>query len=239
MFASTPQSIRLAAYFQLPGRGAFWCVQPPPKSCPRLREKWTRTYVSGRKGSDSKMPSCLTVPPQLRLRSAAPPFHGGAFWGTLCAKIYELTLWLEQGRLTHCRSQFSLFLPVLRFAYSSTGRAQLRTSRSDRFNGVTGVARGPKGRNRNLPWPPGKKVYKIICSVFVCFTPSVKPSVCQLPLRGSLLVRYLNSYVKPPSLREVDFAKQKTEGVHRGCSCLSQPLSRLAATAPRPGSLLV
>ena len=37
---------------------------------------------------------------------------------------------------------------------------QCRTpSRSDRFNGVTGVARGPKGRNRNLPWPPGKKVY--------------------------------------------------------------------------------
>ncbi len=31
--------------------------------------------------------------------------------------------------------------------------------RSDRFNGVTGVARGPKGRNRNLPRPPGKKVY--------------------------------------------------------------------------------
>ena len=22
----------------------------------------------------------------------------------ICAKIYELTLWLEQGRLTHCRS---------------------------------------------------------------------------------------------------------------------------------------
>ena len=81
----------------------------------------------------------------------------GAFWGTLCAKIYELTLWLEQGRLTHCRSQFSLFLPVLRFAYSSTGRAQLRTSRSDRFNGVTGSPGGPKGRNRNLPWPLGKK----------------------------------------------------------------------------------
>ena len=47
---------------------------------------------------------------------------------------------------------------------------QCRTpSRSDRFNGVTGVARGPKGRNRNLPWPPGKKVYKIICSVFCLF----------------------------------------------------------------------
>ena len=35
---------------------------------------------------------------------------------------------------------------------------QCRTpSRSDRFKGVTGVARGPKGRNRNLPWPLGKK----------------------------------------------------------------------------------
>ena len=40
---------------------------------------------------------------------------------------------------------------------------QCRTpSRSDRFNGITGVARGPKGRNRNLPWPPGKKVIKML-----------------------------------------------------------------------------
>ena len=38
---------------------------------------------------------------------------------------------------------------------------QCRTpSRSDRFKGVTGVARGPKGRNRNLPWPLGKKSIK-------------------------------------------------------------------------------
>ena len=42
---------------------------------------------------------------------------------------------------------------------------QCRTpSRSDRFNGITGVARGPKGRNRNLPWPPGKKDYKVAYS---------------------------------------------------------------------------
>ena len=47
---------------------------------------------------------------------------------------------------------------------------QCRTpSRSDRFNGVTGVARGPKGRNRNLPRPPGKKDYKIVCSAFCLF----------------------------------------------------------------------
>ena len=50
---------------------------------------------------------------------------------------------------------------------------QCRTpSRSDRFNGVTGVARGPKGRNRNLPWPPGKKVIKLLAVLFACFTPS-------------------------------------------------------------------
>ena len=30
-----------------------------------------------------------------------------------------------------------------------------------------------------------------------------------------------------------------TEGLHRGCSFFRQPLSRLAATAPRSGSLLV
>ena len=33
--------------------------------------------------------------------------------------------------------------------------------------------------------------------------------------------------------------ERKPEGLHRGCSFFRQPLSRLAATAPRPGSLLV
>ena len=45
------------------------------------------------------------------------------------------------GRLTHCRSQFSLFLPVLRFASSATGGAQLRTS-TVRLN--VGVCTVPK-----------------------------------------------------------------------------------------------
>ena len=45
-------------------------------------------------------------------------------------------------------------------------------------------------------------------------TPSVKPSVCQLPLRGSLLARFINSYIKPPSLREVAMSvSELTEGV--------------------------
>ena len=71
---------------------------------------------------------------------------------------------------------------------------QCRTpSRSDRFNGVTGVARGPKGRNRNLPWPPDKKDYKIVCSAFVCFT----PSGCSFhshppPSTGRLLVHFIS-----------------------------------------------
>ena len=56
---------------------------------------------------------------------------------------------------------------------------QSRTpSRSDRFKGVTGVARGPKGRNRNLPWPPCKKGYKDAYLLFIFLTPQsiAKPS---------------------------------------------------------------
>ena len=49
---------------------------------------------------------------------------------------------------------------------------QCRTpSRSDRFNGVTGGAGGPKGRNRNLPWPPCKKGYKETPFSFVYLNP--------------------------------------------------------------------
>ena len=143
------------------------------------------------------------------------PVNGGAFWGTLCAKIYELTLRLEQGRLTHCRSQFSLFLPVLRFAYSSTGRAQLRTSRSDCFNGVTGAPGGLRGEIEISPGPLAKKGYNVALGSMFVLTPSENSLTAnfQLPLRGSLLVYFINSCDKPPSPREEDFAKQKTEGV--------------------------
>ena len=63
---------------------------------------------------------------------------------------------------------------------------QCRTpSRSDRFNGVTGGAGGPKGRNRNLPWPPCKKVIKkLICFLFIS-TPQSRLAPCQLPGRGA------------------------------------------------------
>ena len=45
---------------------------------------------------------------------------------------------------------------------------------------------------------------------------------------------------KPALKGEVAMSDSElTEGLHRGCSFFPQPLSRHAATAPRPGSLLV
>ncbi len=53
---------------------------------------------------------------------------------------------------------------------------QCRTpSRSDRFNGVTGGAGGPKGRNRNLPRPPCKKIIKkLIFYLFVSLPQKIR-----------------------------------------------------------------
>gem|GEM_PF-5635537 len=49
-----------------------------------------------------------------------------------------------------------------------------------------------------------------------------------------------NSSQKPALKGEVAMSDSElTEGLHRGCSFFRQPLSRHAATAPRPGSLLV
>ena len=50
-------------------------------------------------------------------------------------------------------------------------------------------------------------------TALVFVNPSVTAYAVPAPRSGRLLVQYLNSYVKPPSPREVDFAKQKTEGV--------------------------
>ena len=62
---------------------------------------------------------------------------------------------------------------------------QCRTpSRSDRFNGVTGVARGPKGRNRNLPWPPGKKVIKMLIFYLFVLLPQSRLRLDSSPASG-------------------------------------------------------
>ena len=151
LFVTTPQSASPTA----PRKGAPFGAVQVRHNKPALKGEVDASVTSRRRGCI--VAALVYVNPSVTAYAVPAPRKGEPFGVVLCAKIYELTLRLEQGRLTHCRSQFSLFLPVLRFAYSSTGRAQLRTSRSDRFNGVMGVARGPKGRNRNLPWPLGKK----------------------------------------------------------------------------------
>ena len=46
----------------------------------------------------------VSLPQKIRLQRISSSLQEGAFWVALYAKIYELTLRLEQGRLTHCRS---------------------------------------------------------------------------------------------------------------------------------------
>ena len=102
-FVSTPQS-RLTPC-QLPGRGAFW-VLPLTKSFPVYGESGCECNEQT-KGERLKAAKCRELFP---LSFAYAQQNAG--WNIvvlprgcyICAKIYELTLWLEQGRLTHCRS---------------------------------------------------------------------------------------------------------------------------------------
>ena len=58
------------------------------------------------------------------------------------------------------------------------------------------------------------------------------------PSTGSLLVRFISLHIKPALKGEVDFAKQKPEGLkkERGFACYRQPLSQtFGLPAPRKG----
>ena len=107
---------------------------------------------------------------------------------------------------------------------------QCRTpSRSDRFNGVTGGAGGPKGRNRNLPRPPCKKIIKKLIFFLFGLLPQSRLRLDSSPARGGAFWRSANSYVKPALKGEVDMSVSEwTEGLHRGFACLRQPLSQSA-----------
>ena len=98
---------------------------------------------------NSRMPR--VIPPQLRLRSAAPPFHGGAFG---------------------CAVQTQRTVP-----YPFAERS---------FQWGYGGCRGPKGRNRNPPRLPCKKVIKKLPSLLFISTPQSRLTPCQLPGRGVL-----------------------------------------------------
>ena len=128
----------------------------------------------------------LVTTPQSRLTPCQLPGRG-AFLGELpltksCPRVRGK--WhgeamtkgerLKAAQLFYCspQSAYAASSPINGGAFGVQYKhgVQCRTpSRSDRFNGVTGVARGPKGRNRNLPRPPGKKDYKIVCSAFCLF----------------------------------------------------------------------
>ena len=74
------------------------------------------------------------------------------------------------------------------------------------------------------------------------YSPSDNPpyGVLPAPSTGSLLVRFISLHIKPALKGEVDFAKQKPEGLkkERGFACYRQPLSQtFGLPAPRPGSL--
>ena len=73
---------------------------------------------------------------------------------------------------------------------------------------------------------------------FACLS-STPQSVDELPREGAFWCCAITAQ-KPALKGEVAMSDSElTEGLHRGCSFFRQPLSRLAATAPRPGSLLV
>ena len=168
---------------------------------------------------NSRMPR--VIPPQLRLRSAER--------------------WLEYGRLAALPLAILPIPPDSPLAASPTGRARLESpvsrwrllvqyklgvqcrtpSRSDRFNGVTGGAGGPKGRNRNLHWPPLQKGYIVTHSYLFTSTPQ---SIAK-PSPGWNKVALLTAVRNSP------------------CSCpfsvsLHPPLAALNSE-PRPGSLWV
>ena len=76
------------------------------------------------------------------------------------------------------------------FGAVQTRRTVPYPSRSDRFNGVTGGAGGPKGRNRNLPWPPCKKVIRKLAVLFYSLRPLVPLAATSLDREAFSAILY-------------------------------------------------
>ena len=155
----------------------------------------------------------LVTTPQSRLTPCQLPGRG-AFWGATinqklsprAGKVAANAMSRRKGNdsklpsAARCSPSASLTLsssPINGGAFGVQYKhgVQCRNpSRSDRFNGVTGAARGPQGRNRNLPWPPGKKSYKVAHSYLFVSTPqSIRlTAYCLLPVKGSLLVHFIS-----------------------------------------------
>ena len=116
---STPQSPRGDSS---PSGEPFGILQPPSQSCPRLRESCTKC----RKGNGLEMLTAASYsPPQLRLRSAAPP-HAVAPFGALYKLIHKqqrgriaspylhnLLCSPAAKRISHCASNISLRISAI------------------------------------------------------------------------------------------------------------------------------
>ena len=85
---------------------AFWCCHQP-KSCPHEMGKVDTNECEWPKGEWLKLPSNFTIPPQLRLRSAAPPQAVAPLGsGTICQDI-------GVNALVGTRSSYSLPFVIL------------------------------------------------------------------------------------------------------------------------------
>ena len=126
-----------------------------------------------------------------RRKESACPERGGGFCeakdGGVATRLLLFTSTPQSIRLTaYCQLPVKGSLLVL----SKLG-VQCRTpSRSDRFNGVTGGAGGPKGRNRNLPWPPCKKVIKKLAVLFYSLRPLVPLAATSLDREAFSAILY-------------------------------------------------
>ena len=113
LFITTPQS-RLAPC-QLPVRGAFWCGANSNQKLSPQAGKVDTNGVSGRKGNGSEPPSFFTIPPQLRLRSAAPPQAVAPFYAAQARRAVPYPFAKRSFQYPHspilytCSRQRSLF----------------------------------------------------------------------------------------------------------------------------------
>ena len=151
MLVTTPQS-RLTPC-QLPGRGAFWGATTNQKLSPRAGKVAWRSHDERGTAQSCQMPR--VVPPQLRLRSAAP-HKWWRLWGYSTSTAYSAV--------------------PLRGAIVSMG--------------LRGVQGGLRGEIEIFPGPPAKKVIRKLLSLLFISTPQSRLTPCQLPVEGSLLVRF-------------------------------------------------
>ena len=187
----------------------FWCGANSNQKLSPQAGKVDTNGVSGRKGNGSEIPSAAICSPSVTACAATRTLVGiwSSCYAAACNTPYSarfsprcIAHWARSARIPRKRGRLKLQYKL---------GVQCRTpSRSDRFNGVTGVARGPKGRNRNLPWPPGKKSIKQLAVLLVWFTPSENSLKAnfQFPLRGSLLAWHKPSLLRPIHLLAPAFA---------------------------------